>query len=203
MAVGDGDRLGRRLGALMKLAETTYSGIVLAGGSARRLSGVDKPALRVGGISLLRRAVDALGGARPVVVVGPERDGYPDVVWTREAEHGAGPVAALAAGLAALGPAAGAVVVVLAADLIGVRRSTVDRLAASVSGDGAVLLDAEGKRQWLLGAWRVEALGSALPAETSGASLRRTLGGLSITEVPELPGESADIDTPEDLGKFS
>jgi molybdopterin-guanine dinucleotide biosynthesis protein A len=187
----------------MKLTETTYSGIVLAGGSARRLSGVDKPALRVGGISLLRRAVDALGGARPVVVVGPARDGYPDVVWTREAEPGAGPVAALAAGLAALGPAAGAVVVVLAADLIGVRRSTVDRLAASVSGDGAVLLDAEGKRQWLLGAWRVEALRSALPAETSGASLRRTLGGLSITEVPELPGESADIDTPEDLGKFS
>jgi molybdopterin-guanine dinucleotide biosynthesis protein A/DNA-binding MarR family transcriptional regulator len=197
------DSWDMRLGAHKRLAETTYSGIVLAGGSARRLSGVDKPALRVGGVSLLRRAVDALRGGEPVVVVGPERDGYPGVVWTREAERGAGPVAALAAGLAALGPDAGAVVVVLAADLIGVRRSTVDRLAASVRGDGAVLLDAEGKRQWLLGAWRVEALRSALPAETSGASLRRTLGGLSITEVPELPGESADIDTQEDLDRFS
>ena len=196
------DAWDTRLGALKKLAETTYSGIVLAGGSARRLSGVDKPALRVGGISLLRRAVDALGAAASVVVVGPEREGYPDVVWTREAEPGAGPVAALAAGLDVLGTDVG-VVVVLAGDLIGVSRSTVDRLAASVSGDGAVLVDAEGKRQWLLGAWRVEALRSALPVETSGASLRRTLSGLSITEVAERPGESADIDTPEDLDRFS
>jgi molybdopterin-guanine dinucleotide biosynthesis protein A len=185
------------------VAVTTYSGIVLAGGAARRLSGVDKPALEVGGFSLLRRAVDALVDARPVVVVGPERDGYPDVLWTREAEPGAGPVAALAAGLSALGPAAGDVVLVLAADLIGVRRSTVDRLVEAVSEDGAVLLDGEGERQWLLGAWRTEALREALPADTSGVSLRRTLGGLSIADVPERPGESADIDTPEDLHRFS
>jgi molybdopterin-guanine dinucleotide biosynthesis protein A len=196
------DAWDTRLGALEKLAETTYSGIVLAGGSARRLSGVDKTLLRVGGMTLLRRAVDALGEARPVVVVGPERAGFPDVVWTREAEPGAGPVAALAAGLDALGADAG-VVVVLAGDLAAIGRSTVERLAASVSGDGAVLVDAEGKRQWLLGAWRVEALRSALPEETSGASLRRTLGGLSITEIVERPGESADIDTPEDLLRFS
>jgi molybdopterin-guanine dinucleotide biosynthesis protein A len=196
------DAWDTRLGALKKLAETTYSGIVLAGGSARRLSGVDKTLLRVGGITLLRRAVDALGDARPVVVVGPEREGFPDVVWTRETEPGAGPVAALAAGLDALGTGTG-VVVVLAGDLAAVGRSTVERLASSVSGDGAVLVDAEGKRQWLLGAWRVEALRSALPEETSGASLRRTLGGLSITEVPERSGESADIDTPEDLLRFS
>lgn len=196
------DAWDTRLSALKKLAETTYAGIVLAGGSARRLSGVDKTLLRVGGMTLLRRAVDALGAARPVVVVGPEREGFPDVVWTREAEPGAGPVAALAAGLDALSTDTG-VVVVLAGDLAAVGRSTVDRLAAAVSGDGAVLVDAEGKRQWLLGAWRVEALRSALPEKTSGASLRRTLGGLSITEIVARPGESADIDTPEDLLRFS
>ena len=180
-----------------------YAGVVLAGGSAQRLSGVDKPALRVGGVSLLRRAVDVLSGARPVVVVGPEREGFPDVVWTREAEPGSGPVAGLAAGLHALGSDAGELVVVLAADLIGVRRSTVDGLVAAVSADGAVLVDAEGKRQWLLGAWRTATLRNALPEQARGASLRGTLGGLSITDVPEEPGESADIDTPEDLDRFS
>jgi molybdopterin-guanine dinucleotide biosynthesis protein A len=180
-----------------------YAGVVLAGGSARRLSGVDKPALRVGGVSLLRRAVDALSGARPVVVVGPEREGFPDVVWTREADPGSGPAAAIAAGLAALGSDAGELVVVLAADLIGVRRSTVNGLVAAVLDDGAVLVDAEGKRQWLLGAWRTEALRSALPEQVGGASLRGTLGRLSIADVPEEPGESADIDTPEDLDRFS
>jgi molybdopterin-guanine dinucleotide biosynthesis protein A/DNA-binding transcriptional ArsR family regulator len=197
------DAWDARLGALENLAEkVAYSGVVLAGGSALRLSGVDKPALTVGGMSLLRRAVDALGGARPVVVVGPEREGFPDVVWTREAQPGSGPVAALAAGLAALGPDAGELVVMLAGDLIGVRRSTVDRLVAAVTADGAVLVDAEGRRQWLLGVWRTEALLAALPENTGGASLRRTLGGLSITEVPEKPGESDDIDTPEDLARF-
>ncbi|NBH02981.1 NTP transferase domain-containing protein, partial [Amycolatopsis sp. SID8362] len=47
-----------------------YAGIVLAGGSARRLSGVDKPALSVGGKPLLTRAIHALSGAGRVVAVG-------------------------------------------------------------------------------------------------------------------------------------
>jgi molybdopterin-guanine dinucleotide biosynthesis protein A len=154
-------------------------------------------------MSLLRRAVDALGRARPVVIVGPERDGFPEAEWTREAEPGSGPVAALAAGLAALGPRPAELVAVLAGDLIGVQRSTVDRLAAAVTGDGAVLVDAGGQRQWLLGVWRTEALLAALPQNPVGASLRRTLSGLSITDVPGEPGESDDIDTPEDLARFS
>jgi hypothetical protein len=41
---------------------------------------VDKPALRIGGISLLRRAVDVLTRAQPVVVVGPKREGFSDVL---------------------------------------------------------------------------------------------------------------------------
>ena len=56
---------------------------------------------------------------------------------------------------------------------------------------------------WLLGAWRAEALRNALPEQAGGASLRGTLGGLSITDGPEELGESADIDAPEDLDRFS
>ncbi|MER6799487.1 molybdenum cofactor guanylyltransferase, partial [Amycolatopsis mediterranei] len=89
---------------------------------------------------------------------------------------------------------------VLAADLPGVRRSTVDRLVAAVGdGDGAVLVDAAGERQWLLGAWRVPSLRAAVPEQAENAALRRVLGGLAVAEVPAERGEADDIDTPEDL----
>ena len=175
-----------------------YAGIVVAGGSARRLSGVDKPALSVGGQPLLARAIHALSGAERVIAVGPRRPGF-DVVWTREPVPGTGPVAALAAGLGFV-PEDVEAVAVLAADLPGVRRSTVDRLVAAIGdGEGAVLVDASGARQWLLGAWRVAALKAALPEQLENAALRRVLGGLAVTEVPAERGEADDIDTPEDL----
>ncbi len=175
-----------------------HAGIVLAGGSARRLSGVDKPGLSVGGKPLLARAVHALSGAECVIVVGPRRPGF-DVLWTREPEPGTGPVAALAAGLAFV-PDHVDVVAVLAADLPGVRRSTVDRLLAALGdADGAVLVDASGARQWLLGAWRVPVLKKALPDEPENAALRRMLAGLRVVEVQAELGEADDIDTPEDL----
>ncbi|WP_020659401.1 molybdenum cofactor guanylyltransferase [Amycolatopsis benzoatilytica] len=178
---------------------TGFAGIVLAGGTARRLSGVDKPELRVGGMSLLARAVRALAGAEPVVVCGPQRPGY-DVVWTREAVPGSGPVAALAAALERVDTVS---IVLLAADLPGIRRSTVERLRAALDDDtdGVVLLDAAGKHQWLTSAWHTAAVRRALPADPANASLRRTLGGLRIAGLPAEPGESDDIDTPEDLEK--
>jgi molybdopterin-guanine dinucleotide biosynthesis protein A len=134
---------------------TRLAGIVLAGGSARHLSGVDKPALRIGGISLLRRAVDVLTRAQPVVVVGPKREGFSDDLWTREDQPGTGPVAALAAGVERLGDEPFDLVVVLAGDLAAITPSTVDRLVATMGtaegADGAVLTDADGRRQWLIG----------------------------------------------------
>jgi molybdopterin-guanine dinucleotide biosynthesis protein A len=174
------------------------AGIVLAGGAARRLSGVDKPMLEVGGKPLLRNAIDALGAARPVVVVGPRRPSVPDVVWTREDPPGGGPVAALSAGLGVL--ARPSLVAVFAGDLVAVRPSTVDRLAAAIgTADGAVLVDSHGRRQWLIGLWRTEKLRGALPSRPANSSLRQMLGGLDVVDVPEEPGESADVDTPADL----
>lgn len=83
-----------------------FAAVVLAGGRARRLSGVDKAGLRVAGRTLLGHVLVATADAEPVVVVGPERPAA-GVVWTREDPPGGGPVAALAAGLAALPPNTG------------------------------------------------------------------------------------------------
>jgi len=175
--------------------------VVLAGGAGRRLGGRHKPGITVAGRPLLDHALAAVAGADRVVVVGPPQPTAVPVVWTREEPAGGGPVAALVAGLAECDGAQ--TVVVLAADLVGVTVATVDRLRAELarqpSADGVVLVDHEGHRQWLIGAWRTAALRAALPAHPHGVALRATLAGLAVTTVPERPGESADIDTPDDL----
>jgi molybdopterin-guanine dinucleotide biosynthesis protein A len=178
--------------------------VLLAGGRASRLGGRYKPGIASGGRTLLDRALAAVAGAEHVVVVGPEHPTERPVHWTVEQPPGGGPVAALAAGLAALPDADE--VVVLAADLVGVTCDTVHRLRAALAGcpdtDGALLCDSSGHRQWLIGAWRRPALSAALPPEPAGHSLRGTLAGLTVADVPELPGESADVDTQADLARF-
>lgn len=181
-------------------------GIVLAGGAARRLSGVDKPMLEVGGIPLLCRSLEALSDAAQVVVVGPERTGVRGVRWVLEDPPGSGPVAALAAGLAEVrrwSPLAASDVAVLAGDLSGVTVAVVRRLRralhAADGAEGAVLVDAGGRRQWLLGVWRGGALEAALPADPRGASMRGMLRRLSIVDVTGADSELADVDTEEDL----
>ncbi|MGW5420618.1 DUF6457 domain-containing protein [Streptomyces sp. NPDC003943] len=78
---------------------TAYDAIVLAGGSARRLGGADKPGVRVGGRALLDRVLAGCRDAgRTVVVAAPRATARP-VEWTREDPPGGGPVAALDAGL--------------------------------------------------------------------------------------------------------
>jgi molybdenum cofactor guanylyltransferase len=181
-----------------------WTAVLLAGGRASRLGGRYKPGIASGGRTLLDRALAAVADAGRIVVVGPRRPVERRVHWTVEQPPGGGPVAALAAGLAVL-PESDEVAV-LAADLSGVTRGTVDRLRAVLARcpgtDGAVLCDRTGQRQWLIGVWRRGALVAALPEQPAGQSLRRTFAGLSIADVPELPGESADVDTQADLARF-
>ncbi|MFF4549707.1 NTP transferase domain-containing protein [Streptomyces sp. NPDC001435] len=80
-------------------ADVPYDAVVLAGGAARRLGGVDKPAVRVGGRPLLDRVLAACAGARTTVVVAEPRPTARPVRWAREEPPGGGPVAALDAGL--------------------------------------------------------------------------------------------------------
>src|SRR5207253_6166424 len=89
--------------------------VVLAGGEGRRMGGVDKAALVVGGRTLLDRILAAAAGvAGRLVVVGPPRPVGLEraVLFVQEDEPGGGPVPAVAAALDATGGAS--VVLVLA-----------------------------------------------------------------------------------------
>ncbi|AXH89822.1 molybdenum cofactor guanylyltransferase [Micromonospora aurantiaca] len=95
---------------------TGYAAILLAGGAARRMGGVDKPARAVGGRPMLHRVLDAVADADQRIVVGSSGPLPTGVRTAREEPPGGGPVAATAAGLALLDPGT-TTVAVLAADL--------------------------------------------------------------------------------------
>jgi molybdopterin-guanine dinucleotide biosynthesis protein A len=82
--------------------EVLFDAVILAGGSGRRLGGVDKGALVVAGLPLLDRVLLASAAARRTVVVGEPRPTVRSVVWAREDPPGGGPLAGLAAGMAEL-----------------------------------------------------------------------------------------------------
>ena len=173
-----------------------YDGVVLAGGRARRMGGVLKPALEVGGKRLLDVALDALHGASVRVVVG-DVDAPQGVLGVVEDPPGGGPVAAIAAALPML---SSPVCVVLAADLPFVRPAHVAQLVASVNGAGAVAVDSAGRDQPLLAAYDVAALRAALPPDVPGTPMRVLVAGLEPLVRVHLDGDAwFDCDEPADL----
>lgn len=174
-----------------------YDAVILAGGRARRLGGVDKPGLLVGERPLIERVAAAVAGAERLVVAGPWRPGIA-AEFVREDPPGSGPVPALRA---ALPRVAAPWLALLAADLPYVTAGHVDRLReAAYDGDGALFTDSGGRDQWLAGVWRTAALRTALAAY-DGGSLRGLLGPLGPRRVtaPGDPPPWADCDTPADL----
>lgn len=183
-----------------------YDAVVLAGGEGRRLGGVAKGEVQVGGRALLDRALDAVADARRRVVVGPVGS-RPGVLATLEDPPLGGPVAGVDAGLAALGEGAD-VVVVLACDVPRageVLPALLGALSGAPDADAAVALDAEGRPQWLVGAYRRAALDAALdrlrPGGVRDRSVRSLVEGLAAVGVPA--GDAADdTDTWEDVAAF-
>ncbi|MGZ6804791.1 MAG: molybdenum cofactor guanylyltransferase, partial [Nocardioidaceae bacterium] len=97
-------------------------------------------------------------------------------------------------------------VCVLAVDTPRVEVGTVARLveavAADSTADGAVLVDADGRRQTLTGVYRAEALRAARPVDREqehGLPVRRLVGLLRLVDVPAVGDEARDVDTWEDL----
>jgi molybdopterin-guanine dinucleotide biosynthesis protein A len=181
-----------------------YAAIVLAGGAGSRLGGVDKAEIAVGGSTLLLRALDATSSASSTVVVGPSRDVPSDVVSAQEQPPGGGPVAAVAAGLAALPADAPDVVVVLACDMPLVDEAAVAALVGGLSDlavDAALYSDADGRRQFLAAAYRRARLDGAIAAvgEPAGASMRAVVAGLTVAEIPAHSDLTLDCDTWRDV----
>jgi molybdopterin-guanine dinucleotide biosynthesis protein A len=197
-------------------AEQPPDAVILAGGHAARLGGMDKPGLVVGERSLVASVLSAAcaAGARRVVVVGPDRAGLRvasgELRMVREDPPGGGPVPALRRGLAEVTAAR---VFLLAADLPFLRAGHLGslRAAAEARGTGAVLADETGQPQWLIGCWPVPALRDAVGGY-QGGSLRGLLGPLEpalLGPAPGRPGSARsarsapppwlDCDTPEDV----
>ena len=175
-----------------------YDALILAGGSARRLGGADKPAVDVGGRTMLEHVLAAVPDAGRIVVVGPRRVVAPAVLWCVEDPPGGGPVAGVAAGLAHI---TADVVLVLAADLPAVAPAVpvlLDRLAG---GDVALLVDADGRRNYLAAAWHRPALQRALDAvgDPVGAPVRALIRGADVVPVPDPHGWGRDCDTWPDV----
>jgi molybdopterin-guanine dinucleotide biosynthesis protein A len=174
-----------------------FDAIILAGGSARRLDGTDKPAVEVDGVTLLDRAIAAAKGAERVVVVGPQRRTAQDVLWAREDPPGGGPVAAMAA---ALDRVEEAYCLVLAADLPWIAPAVPLLLSAATNTDVAVLSTA-GRRNHLAAVWASEALRSAVHGldEVSGAAARQLYVGVRVVDVGDEGDWGIDVDTWDDV----
>ncbi|NEY32395.1 NTP transferase domain-containing protein [Streptomyces sp. PRKS01-65] len=177
---------------------------MLAGGAARRLGGADKPGVRVGGRPLLDRVLSACAGARTTVVVADPRPVARAVTWAREDPPGAGPLAALDAGLR---HTTAEHVVVLSADLPFLAGTAVHGLLAALPGsdaDGVLLTDADGRDQPLVAAYRARALRRGLaalaagPGGLTGLPLRRLTAGLRLVRITD-PVASFDCDTWDDI----
>lgn len=177
---------------------TSFDAVILAGGSARRLGGVDKMALLIGGQSLLDRAVAAADEAGRTIVVGPPRPVARQVHLAREQPPGGGPAAAVIAGVACV---RAEVVVLLAADLPFVDAEVVTLLARAVTATtGAVAADPSGQPQWLLSAWPTKILRRVVTeAPLSGVSLGAVLRRLPYASVAVDSRVAIDCDTPADL----
>lgn len=190
---------------------TGYDAIVLAGGEGSRLGGVSKAEVLVGGRPLLDHVLEAVPGARQVVVVGPDhlaRQGVPTVL---EDPPLGGPVAGIDAGLRHLDAAGGDadLVLVLACD-VPLVAAAVPRLLAALdaepTADGAHLVDASGHAQ-IVAVLRRSALAAALAGLAAdggahGVSMRRLVGGLRMVQVADQDGQGADADTWDDVRRL-
>ncbi len=181
-------------------------GVVLAGGAGRRLGGVDKAGLVVGGRPLLDRVLDAAAGvAGRLVVVGPPRPVGVEraVIFVQEDDPGGGPVPAVAAALDATGGAS--IVVLLAVDLPLLTAADlaqlVDTLARADRTVGAVAAaDPSGRPNPLLAAYRADDLRSAVSSLGAGTGVRATrLLPPQVLVVDLGPEATLNVNTQADL----
>jgi molybdenum cofactor guanylyltransferase len=180
--------------------------LLLTGGASRRM-GTDKAMLTAGGSPWGRRTAALLAAvADPVIEVGP---GYTGLRHVCEVPAGQGPLAAVAAGWAALGESrAPASVLVLATDLPRLTEGLLHLLASHPDLGCIVPVDTDGRAQPLCARYpaRVAARAEGLLGAGKRA-VRELLVGADVTWLapavwgPEAgrPDALSDVDTPDQL----
>lgn len=175
-----------------------YAAVILAGGTAVRMDGIDKAGVEYAGRTLLEHALAALADADEVVVVGAQVPTTRPATFVREDPPHGGPASGLLAGRDAL-QGKPTHLAVLAVDMPRVRADTLRRLVAAADGhDGAVLVDDSG-RTALAAVLDVAALDRVRPDDSFGLPLHRLMAPLELASVPARPGEARDVDTWTDL----
>jgi molybdopterin-guanine dinucleotide biosynthesis protein A len=183
----------------------SWTGAVLTGGASRRM-GRDKALVEVDGQAMASRVVGALraAGASEAFTVGGDLaalrrlglDARPDR-WP-----GAGPLGGI---VTALHEATCPIAVVLACDLVGpdpTTVATVVRALADATAAAVVFPVADGRPQYVHGAWRVEAARPALEQalQRGEHAVHRAVASLATVLVDDLPASAlADADRPDDL----
>ena len=182
------------------LDPASYTVVVLAGGTSRRMGGGDKTALELSaGRTVLGHLVSSLDKSVGVVVVGEARPLERSVTWAREEPPGGGPLAALAAALETVSAGHGSEwLVLLAGDQPFAGDAVPDLLAGlGPEVDAVVGVDDEGRDQPLLSAYRCAAVRRVLtgwPEGVSGRAVRSLLAELRVRRVAVPPESARDID---------
>lgn len=190
--------------------------IILSGGRSNRFGGVHKPAVELGGTTVISRILHAVRTTDPdaeVWVAGPceglSASEQESVHSVREEPAFAGPLAGIAAVCAAIRDTSWAapadVTLVLAGDMPMITADHLGNLikACRRTGAPAAGTDDRGKTQFLCAAWPTRLLLSRLDAigDPTNGAVKWLFTGLEPTLVDVNPGIVADFDTAEDFDR--
>ena len=177
-----------------------FAAILLSGGNARRLGGVDKATLEIAGVSCFARVLRAVALANSVVVVGkPISIEDPRVSFIQEEPPGSGPVAAISAALSVIDTQ---LVTVLSVDVPLVSGATDQLLSAWSQGDVALVASDGIHESYLVSLFDTAALRGAIDALSTpvNASMKSVLAHIAYRAVTVSdPDMLIDLDTPEDV----
>lgn len=175
--------------------------IVVVGGQARRLGGIDKAMLPLGpsGSTLLQGVVDACPAR--VIAVGPQRDVTGDVHWVADESVDGGPAVGL---WSALPHVLTDYVFVTAADQLIDTQSVQQVCDAAQERDGAWAIRADGTGQPLFACVQTELLRELLrPSQGVNQSPLRLLSTLNMAGVIVNQGDIRDVDTWSDVASVA
>lgn len=183
------------------------AGLVLAGGEAVRLGGLDKAQIKIGSQTLLARATLVLsqfcsaiaisGGPNPA---GSELLGHPSL---KDVSPGGGPLAGIAAGLHWAAGEGFEWLAVMPVDAPFLDQTPYLRLLEEVSESPLRVVETS-RPQWLASLWETRLANNAAQAAASEdksiAHFAKLVGATRIW-MPELALMFDNINTPEDLAK--